>query len=328
VVRAIVSSVLLTKVVVRVVPLKLTVEVLKKPVPLIVRVCAAAPTATELGEREVIAGTGFPTAKFTGLDAPPPGAGFVTVTAYVPAVPVSVVVRAIVSSVLLTKVVVRVVPLKLTVEVFTKPVPLIVRGCAPEPTVPEVGKREVIAGTGFVTVKLMALDVPPPGAGFVAETGNVAPVATSALVRETISWVLLTKTGVRLEPLKLTVEVFTKPVPLIVRVCAPEPAATEAGEREVMAGTGFVTVKFTALDAPPPGAGFVTETGKVPPVATSALLRESFSWVLLTKVGVRLDPLKLTVEALVKPLPVTVRVVSKVPTRTLVGETEDKLGAG
>ena len=42
----------------------------------------------------------------------------------------------------------------------------------------------------------------------------------------------------------------------------------------------------------------------------------------------RLDPLKLTVEALVKPLPVTVRVVFKEPTRTSVGETEDKLGAG
>jgi hypothetical protein len=115
---------------------------------------------------------------------------------------------------------------------------------------------------------------------------------------------------------------------LIVRVCAPEPTATEVGEREVIAGTGFPTEKFTALDVPPPGAGFVTETGKVPPVATSVLARASVSWVLLTKVGVRLDPLKLTVEALVKPLPVTVRVVSKEPTRTLVGETEDKLGAG
>ena len=76
-----------------------------------VRVCAPEPTATELGEREVIVGTGFPTAKLTEFDVPPPGAGFVTVTAYVPAVPVSVVVRAIVSSVLLTKVGVRVEPL-------------------------------------------------------------------------------------------------------------------------------------------------------------------------------------------------------------------------
>jgi hypothetical protein len=218
--------------------------------------------------------------------------------------------------------------LKLTVEVLKKPVPLMVRVCAPEPTATEVGEREVIVGTGFPTVKFTAFDVPPPGAGFVTVTGKVPPVATSVLVRETVSSVLLTKVGVRLEPLKLTVEVFTKPVPLMVRVCAPEPTATEVGEREVMVGTGFPTVKFTALDVPPPGAGFITETGKVPPVATSVLVRETVSWVLLTKVGVRLEPLKLTVEALVKPLPVTVRVVPKEPTRTLVGEIEDKLGAG
>ena len=161
--------------------------------------------------------------------------------------------------------------------------PLIVRVCAPEPTATEVGEREVIAGTGFPTVKLTAFDVPPPGAGFVTETGNVPAVATSALVRETVSWVLLTKVGVRLEPLKLTVEVFTKPVPLMVRVCAPEPTATEVGEREVIAGTGFVTVKFTAFDVPPSGAGFVTETGNVPPVATSVLARASVSWVLADK---------------------------------------------
>jgi hypothetical protein len=77
----------------------------------------------------------------------------------------------------------------------------------------------------------------------------------------------------------------------MVRVCAPEPTATEVGEREVIAGTGFPTEKFTTFDVPPPGAGFATETGKVPAVATSALVRASVSWVLLPKVGVRLDPL-------------------------------------
>ena len=55
----------------------------------------------------------------------------------------------------------------------------------------------------------------------------------------------------------------------MVRVCAPEPTATELGEREVIVGTGFPTEKFTAFDVPPPGAGFVTVTGNVPPVATS-----------------------------------------------------------
>ena len=77
----------------------------------------------------------------------------------------------------------------------------------------------------------------------------------------------------------------------MVRVWAPEPTATEVGEREVIVGTGFPTEKFTALDVPPPGAGFVTETGKVPPVATSVLVREAVNSVLLTKVGVRVEPL-------------------------------------
>ena len=77
----------------------------------------------------------------------------------------------------------------------------------------------------------------------------------------------------------------------MVRVCAPEPATTEVGEREVIVGTGFVTVKFMALDVPPPGAGLITETGYVPAVATSVLARASVNWVLLTKVGVRVEPL-------------------------------------
>jgi hypothetical protein len=77
----------------------------------------------------------------------------------------------------------------------------------------------------------------------------------------------------------------------MVRVCAPEPTATEVGEREVIAGTGFPTEKFTTFDVPPPGAGFVTETGYVPAVETSVLARASVSWVLLPKVGVWLDPL-------------------------------------
>jgi hypothetical protein len=258
---------------------------------MIVRVCAPEPTATEAGEREVIAGTGLFTVKVAALDVPPPGVGFVTETGNVPAVATSVLVRASVSWALLTKVGVPLDPLKLTVEVLKKPVPLMVRVCAPEPATTGFGEREVITGAGLFTVKFTALDVPPPGVGFVTVTGNVPAVATSALVRASVSWVLLTKVGVPLDPLKLTDEVLTKPVPLMVRVCAPEPATTELGEREVITGAGFPTVKFTTFDVPPPGAGFVTVTGYVPAVATSVLARASVSWVLLTKVGVRLEPL-------------------------------------
>ena len=53
----------------------------------------------------------------------------------------------------------------------------------------------------------------------------------------------------------------------MVRVCAAAPAVAEAGERLVMVGAGLFTVKFTEFEAPPPGAGLVTTTAKVPAVA-------------------------------------------------------------
>jgi hypothetical protein len=51
-------------------------------VPLIVRVCGAAPTWSEAGRSEVMLGTGLlgETEKLTGADEPPPGPGFVTTT--------------------------------------------------------------------------------------------------------------------------------------------------------------------------------------------------------------------------------------------------------
>jgi len=41
----------------------------------------------------------------------------------------------------------------------------------------------------------------------------------------------------------VTAEVETKPVPVIVRVCAAAPALTDDGERLVMAGAGFCEVE-------------------------------------------------------------------------------------
>ena len=43
-----------------------------------------------------------------------------------------------------------------------------------------------------------------------------------------------------------------------------------------------VTVKLTEFEAPPPGAGFVTTTAKVPAVAWSLALSEMVNWVELT----------------------------------------------
>jgi hypothetical protein len=64
--------------------------------------------------------------KFTALDVPPPGRGFVTVTTAVPAEGMAEAGMATVKCVVLTNVVVGSVPLKLTIEPATKFVPLIV----------------------------------------------------------------------------------------------------------------------------------------------------------------------------------------------------------
>ena len=67
--------------------LKVTVELERKFEPLMVRAWAAAPAVTEDGDRLTMDGTALPalfTVKFMEFEAPPPGGGFVTTTAYEP----------------------------------------------------------------------------------------------------------------------------------------------------------------------------------------------------------------------------------------------------
>ena len=47
------------------------------------------------------------------------------------------------------------------------------------PTLFEVGEIDVVVGTGLLTVKVWALDVPPPGVGFVTVIENVPAVVRS-----------------------------------------------------------------------------------------------------------------------------------------------------
>ena len=61
-----------------------------KLLPAMVRVKAAPPTVTLLGERVLVVGSGLFTAKVSaGVEVPPPGAGFVTVTDLEPAEAIS-----------------------------------------------------------------------------------------------------------------------------------------------------------------------------------------------------------------------------------------------
>src|SRR5438132_683506 len=90
------------------------------------------------------------TVKVTLLEVPPPGAGFVTVTAGVPAVAMSDARMAAISWVPLTNVVVFAAPAKFTVEAFTKFVPFTVRVNDGPPAVALVGESVVIVGTGLL----------------------------------------------------------------------------------------------------------------------------------------------------------------------------------
>src|SRR5438876_1986368 len=203
------------------------------------------------------------------LEVPPPGAGFVTVILNVPAVARSVAGIAAVSCVALTKVVVRAEPLKFTVELETKFVPFTVSVKAASVTDLLVGKMLVVVGVALFTVNTCALDVPPPGAGFVTVMLKVPAVVRSLAGMEAVSWVLLANAVVRAEPAKFTTEFVTKFVPLTVSVKAPSPTFLLVGEMLVVVGAGLLTVNVCALEVPPPGVGFVTVMLNVPAVVRS-----------------------------------------------------------
>jgi len=78
-----------TNVVVLAEPFQFTTEVSTKFVPFTVSVKSELLAAMEMGEREVVVGTGFKTVNVCAFEVPPPGAGFTTVTGSVPTVATS-----------------------------------------------------------------------------------------------------------------------------------------------------------------------------------------------------------------------------------------------
>src|SRR5579871_732697 len=81
-----VSCVEFPNVVARLTPFHCTCDPLTNPVPVTVSVKPVEPAVRLAGEICVIAGAGLFTVKFADGDVPPPGGGFITVTATVPAV--------------------------------------------------------------------------------------------------------------------------------------------------------------------------------------------------------------------------------------------------
>src|SRR5229473_779357 len=106
------------------------------------------------------------------------------------------------------------------------------------------------------------------------------------------------------------------------------PAVALVGEIEVIDGKGLLIANVAAADAPPPGAGFVTVTLTVPPVAISAAVIAAVTCVALTNVVVFAAPLKSTTEVDTKFVPLRVSVNSAPPAVALVGESVVMTGAG
>jgi len=186
--------------------------------------------------------------------------------------------------------------------------------------VAELGEIDVNVGSGLLTVNVFDAEVPPPGVGFTTVTLNVPALAMSVALIVAVSFVELTKTVVRADPAQSTVDVFTKLVPVTVSVNPAAPAVALLGDRDVIAGLGLFTVKFTAFETPPPGAGLVAVTGNVPAVATSAALIVPVIFVELLKVVVRAEPFQFTVAPFTKPVPLTVRLNEAAPSVLLLGE--------
>src|SRR5438128_11507817 len=108
------------------------------------------------------------------------------------------------------------------------------------------------------TLRLTAFDRPPPGVALKTVMAAIPAAATSAALICAVSWVPLTKVVGRSTPFHLTTDPLMKSLPFTVKTNAASPAVLFAGEIVEMTAIGLLTVKLTALDIPPPGAGLKT----------------------------------------------------------------------
>jgi len=196
---------------------------------------------------------------------------------------------------------------------------------------PLVGAILARVGAGLFTVKVRALEVPPPGAGLKTVMLNVPAVSKSIAEIAVVSWVPLTKVVVKSYPSSCTTESDVKFVPLTVREKPASPTVLLVGERLVMVGTGFFTVKpLVRVAVPPPGVAFLTDTSRGPVGAAAPIVILALILVpLLTVVEftVMPDPKITELTPLMKwvPVKVTSSVCRRLP---LVGEILVKVGAG
>ena len=144
------------------------------------------------------------------------------------------------------------------------------------------------------------------------------------------SWPLLTNVVVRLLPFHRTTEPEIKFVPFTVRVKPAPPADALLGATPLRVGTGFtlVIVNVKPFEVPPPGVGLNTVTWALPACPISTLVMLACSWLLLTKLVVRLLPFHFTTEPAIKLVPFTVKVKPASPADALLGVSPLRVGTG
>ena len=217
-------------------------------------------------------GAGLLTVNVAGLDTPPPGAGLVTVTLNVPTVLSRLDGIVTLIEPLPTSVGVSTVDPNVTVAPATNDDPVIVIGKFAAPAVADAVPSVIAPGNGLTTPSTSAADVPPPGPGLVTVTPMLPVDESDATGTVTCNVPAVTAVGINIVPPSETVDDALKPEPLIVNVGdTAVPTTNDVGVSVVATGKGFVTVKVSAFDAPPVGAGFVTVTLNVP-VAVSDVL--------------------------------------------------------
>ena len=157
--------------------------------------------------------------------------------------------------------------MKRTTELVLKFVPFTVKVNAAPPAILLVGKMLVTVGIGLFTVSVRDVVVPPVGVGLKTVIAGVPAAATSAAVSCAVSWVALTRVVTRSFPLKRTIELPLKFVPVAVSTKSASPAVLVVGLILVRVGIGLLIVRLIAVDEPPPGATLKTVIGAKAPTS-------------------------------------------------------------
>ena len=186
----------------------------------------------------------------------------------------------------------------------------------------------VSVGAGLSMVKICGADTPPPGPGLTTVIAGVPPVVRSAAGITAMSVVSLIKVVASGVAFRSATDLARKPVPVIVIVVSGLPASAVFGLMLVSVGAGLVMVKVCGADVPPPGPGVTTVIAGVPAVVRSAAGMTAVNVVSLTKVVASGVASKSAVELLRKPSPVSVMVVSELPTNVKFGLMLVSVGTG